>query len=147
LGLPRDSRHLSRFSLDPWCDDNDFPAGGNKTVLYTTWIKETIMKASIATLVFSAALAVAIPAQSAEQLGKVSFPTSCDPAVQEQFERGVAMLHSFWFSAAEKTFRDVVAKDPSCAIARWGFASILMANPLAGQGASAQRPAQPVDSP
>jgi len=97
------------------------------------------MKASIATLVFSAALAVAIPAQSAEQLGKVSFPTSCDPAVQEQFERGVAMLHSFWFSAAEKTFRDVVAKDPSCAIARWGFASILMANPLAGQGAAPKR--------
>jgi tetratricopeptide (TPR) repeat protein len=30
----------------------------------------------------------------------------------------------------------VVAKDPSCVIARWGFASILMSNALAGQGAS-----------
>ncbi|MGH8661491.1 MAG: hypothetical protein ACREUB_06975 [Burkholderiales bacterium] len=56
--------------------------------------------------------------------------------MQAQFERGVAMLHSFWYSAAEKTFRDVLAKDPGCAIATWGIASILMSNPLAGQGAS-----------
>jgi tetratricopeptide (TPR) repeat protein len=108
-------------------------------MLYTTRVKETIMKSSIATFVFIAALAAAIPAQSAEQLGKVNFPTSCDPAVQQQFESGVAMLHSFWYPAAEKTFRDVVAKDPSCAIARWGFASILMLNPLAGQGAAPKR--------
>jgi tetratricopeptide (TPR) repeat protein len=71
-----------------------------------------------------------------EKLGKVSFPTSCDPKVQAQFERGVAMLHSFWFSAGEKTFRDVLAQDPSCTIANWGIAAILMSNPLAGQGAS-----------
>jgi hypothetical protein len=32
-----------------------------------------------------------------EQLGKVSFPTSCAPAVQAEFERAVALLHSFWF--------------------------------------------------
>ena len=94
------------------------------------------MKTSIASIVFITALAAAIPAQSAEQLGKVTFPTSCDPAVQQQFERGVAMLHSFWTGAAEKTFREVVDRDPSCVIARWGYASILMSNPLAGQGAS-----------
>ena len=86
--------------------------------------------------VSAALLAAAIPAHSAEQLGKVRFSSSCDPAVQEQFERGVAMLHSFYYPAAEKAFRDVVSKDPSCTIARWGFASILMSNPLAGQGAS-----------
>src|SRR5262245_3523488 len=94
------------------------------------------MKSFFSTFLSIAALAAAIPAQSAEQLGKVSFPTSCDPKVQAQFERGVAMLHSFWYSAAEKTFREVADRDPSCAIARWGFASIIMANPLAGQGAS-----------
>lgn len=32
--------------------------------------------------------------QQDEKLGKVSFPTSCDPKVQAEFERGVAMLHS-----------------------------------------------------
>ena len=40
-------------------------------------------------------------------LGKVSFPTSCDPKVQPAFERAVAMLHSFWYSAGEKAFREV----------------------------------------
>ncbi len=69
-------------------------------------------------------------------LGKVTFPTSCDPKVQPKFERGVAMLHSFWYSAAEQTFREVLKEDPQCGIATWGVAAILMSNPLAGQGAS-----------
>jgi tetratricopeptide (TPR) repeat protein len=69
-------------------------------------------------------------------LGKVTFATSCDPKVQPAFERAVAMLHSFWYSAGEKAFRDVLKDDPQCAIATWGIASILMSNPLAGQGAS-----------
>jgi tetratricopeptide (TPR) repeat protein len=46
------------------------------------------------------------------------------------------MLHSFWYSAGEQTFRDVLAKDPSCAIASWGIAAILMSNPLAGVGST-----------
>ncbi len=69
-----------------------------------------------------------------DQVGKVSFANSCAPAVQEEFGRAVAMLHSFWYSAGERTFRDVLAKDPSCAIATWGIAAILMNNPLAGIG-------------
>jgi len=73
---------------------------------------------------------------ASEQLGKVDFPNSCSPAIQEKFLRGVAMLHSFWYSAARATFEQVADEDPSCAIAAWGFASILMANPLAGSGAS-----------
>jgi tetratricopeptide (TPR) repeat protein len=72
------------------------------------------------------------------QLGTVDFPNSCSPAVQETFLRGVAMLHSFWFAEGEKTFRDVLAKDPSCAIATWGIAALLMSNPLAGAGSSPQ---------
>ena len=39
-----------------------------------------------------------------EQLGKVHFPTSCEPTVQPAFERGVALLHSFWFPEARKVF-------------------------------------------
>lgn len=31
--------------------------------------------------------------QQDEKLGKLSFPTSCDPKVQAEFERGVAMIH------------------------------------------------------
>src|SRR5436190_12395341 len=71
-----------------------------------------------------------------DQLGKVDFPNSCSPAVQEKLLRGVAMLHSFYYSAAERAFGEVAAEDNSCAIAAWGFASILMANPLQGVGAS-----------
>ena len=88
------------------------------------------------------ALAVHMPTQAHEAdsqsgpLGKVSFPTSCDPKVQPAFERAVAMLHSFWYAAGEKTFREVLKDDPQCAIATWGIASILMSNALAGQGAS-----------
>ena len=70
------------------------------------------------------------------QLGKVDFSNSCSPGVQAEFARGVAMLHSFWYSAAEQTFRDVLAKDPACAIADWGMAAILMSNPLAGAGST-----------
>ena len=57
-----------------------------------------------------------------EQLGTVSFPTSCSPAVQAEFQRGVALLHSFAYSAAESTFRAVAEKDPGCAMAHWGIA-------------------------
>jgi tetratricopeptide (TPR) repeat protein len=57
-----------------------------------------------------------------EKLGSVSFPTSCAPAVQPGFERGVALLHSFAYSASEQAFRDVANRDPSCAIAYWGMA-------------------------
>src|SRR2546427_7869401 len=31
-----------------------------------------------------------------------------------------AMLHSFRWAETEKAFRDVLARDPSCAIASWG---------------------------
>ncbi len=70
------------------------------------------------------------------KLGTVNFPTSCDPKVQPGFERAVAMLHSFWFNAAENAFEKVLAQDPSCSIAAWGYAAILMDNPLGGLGAS-----------
>jgi tetratricopeptide (TPR) repeat protein len=72
------------------------------------------------------------------QLGKVNFANTCSPAVQTELSQAVAMLHSFWYSAGEQAFRDVLKKDPECAIATWGIASILMSNPLAGQGASAK---------
>ena len=67
-----------------------------------------------------------------EKLGKVSFPTSCDPKVQAQFERGVAMLHSYWFINARKTFESVLQQDPGCAMAHWGIAVDLLGNSLVG---------------
>src|ERR671922_1806469 len=64
------------------------------------------------------------------QLGSVTFPTACDPRAQADFERGVAMLHSYWFNYAGKTFRSVLERDPGCAIAYWGIALDLLGNTL-----------------
>jgi len=87
-------------------------------------------------IALSLAAAGAALAQSGDQLGKVEFPNSCSPAVQERFLRGVAMLHSFYYSAPQTAFEDVAAEDNACAIAAWGYASILMLNPLQGIGSS-----------
>src|SRR5262245_34073299 len=65
-----------------------------------------------------------------EQLGKVNFPTSCDPKVQAQFERGVAMLHSYWFTEGGKVFDGIAKQDPSCVMAYWGYAVNLLGNTL-----------------
>jgi len=70
-----------------------------------------------------------------EQLGKVSFPTSCDPKVQAQFERGVALLHSFWFPEGRKALLGVLEADPSCSIAYWGIGVNRLLNPFGGQPA------------
>jgi hypothetical protein len=57
-----------------------------------------------------------------EKLGAVAFPVSCAPSVQQQFNRGVALLHSFAYRPAEAAFRKVLEQDPRCAIAHWGIA-------------------------
>jgi len=56
------------------------------------------------------------------KLGEVSFSTSCKPAVQADFNRAVALLHSFTYMPANDAFRDVAQKDPTCAMAYWGMA-------------------------
>lgn len=42
-----------------------------------------------------------------EKLGQVNFPVSCSAAAQKQFNRAVAMLHSFRYEVAEKAFSEV----------------------------------------
>src|SRR5262249_43750381 len=65
--------------------------------------------------------------------GKVGFPASCDPKVQARFERGVALLHSFWFPEGRKAFLEVLEADPSCSIAYWGLGVNRLLNPFGGQ--------------
>jgi hypothetical protein len=60
-----------------------------------------------------------------EQLGTVHFPTTCTESVQKSFERGVALLHSFWYEEAQKQFQQVAEDDPHCAMAHWGIAMSL----------------------
>lgn len=68
----------------------------------------------------------------APQLGTVHFPTSCRPDVQKEFDRGIALLHSFWFSAAIESFDKVLEADPKCVMAHWGTALSWWGNPFAG---------------
>jgi len=98
------------------------------------------MKYPVIAFVSLATLSAALPASGAEQLGKVTFPTSCDLKVQAQFERGVAMLHSYWFGSARKTFEAVLQQDPGCAMAYWGIAVDLLGNSHAA--APSQKDAQ-----
>jgi len=57
-----------------------------------------------------------------ERLGKVDFPVSCADSVRQDFQRAVALLHSFAYADAEKGFADVAARDPKCSMAWWGVA-------------------------
>jgi hypothetical protein len=69
-----------------------------------------------------------------DQVGtdNVSFVTTCAPALRQDFNRGVALLHSFGFAQAIAAFDAVIAKDPTCAIAHWGVALSRWGNPFAG---------------
>lgn len=59
---------------------------------------------------------------SAATLGTVHFKTSCIPAVANDFNRAVALLHSFEYDEARDVFSAVAKKDPNCAMAHWGEA-------------------------
>src|SRR6266851_8162732 len=63
--------------------------------------------------------------QHHHDLGSVHFPVSCTPPAQKTFDRGVALLHSFWYDEAEKTFSEVTRADPACAMGYWGVAMSL----------------------
>ena len=67
-----------------------------------------------------------------EKLGRVQFKTSCTAEAQKQFERALAMLHSFFFPETVKAFGAIPETDPNCAIAYWGIAMNQRPNPLVG---------------
>ncbi len=60
--------------------------------------------------------------QAESSFGQVHFPISTTPAAQAQFDRAVAMLHSFWYEELEREFKKVLELDPDCAMACWGIA-------------------------
>ena len=73
-------------------------------------------------MAMGSAEAPATAAQMQERLGTVSFPVSCGAQVQPYFDRGVALLHDFWYDEAQKQFERIVKNDPKCAMAHWGLA-------------------------
>lgn len=55
--------------------------------------------------------------------GNVSFPVTAKvPDARKFFDQGIGQLHGFWYFEAERSFRQVAALDPDCAMAYWGMA-------------------------
>ncbi|HEY0701246.1 MAG TPA: hypothetical protein VGD60_00620 [Candidatus Acidoferrales bacterium] len=71
------------------------------------------------------------PKKNTERLGTVHFATSCNSPAQKEFNRSVALLHSFQFSDAIDGFNATLKSDPTCAIADWGIALSDWSNPFA----------------
>jgi hypothetical protein len=94
-----------------------------------------------AALLLSAVLAPCASSQTAphsahshaagvERLGKVEFKVDCNAAAQVEFNRAMALYHSFWWPAALKAFEAVAQADPSCGMAHWGRAMVILDNPF-----------------
>jgi len=93
-----------------------------------TRIRTHMKNLLVATVLLASSAAMAAPGElthdhpAPEKLGTVHFENSCAAAVQPQFERAIALLHSFSYSLAAKEFEAVASQDPGCAIAHWGIA-------------------------
>jgi hypothetical protein len=72
-----------------------------------------------------------------DRVAGVHFPTSCSPAAQAHVDRGVALLHAFWFAPAREAFAAAAEADPTCGMAHWGTAMAWLDDPLGGPAAPA----------
>jgi hypothetical protein len=90
-----------------------------------------LIAAILLTLGASSCLAQGHQHGSGEKLGTVHFSTSCNAAAQKEFNRAVALLHSFQFSRAIEGFNAVLGMDATCGIAYWGIALSDWSNPFA----------------
>jgi hypothetical protein len=106
-------------------------------------VHSSLLAPITATILFSAGLAPSAFSQSspsqdpahahspgAERLGKVEFKLECNAAAQEEFNRAMALYHSFVWPAAAASFEAVVQKDPTCGMAHWGRALVILDNPF-----------------
>ena len=66
-----------------------------------------------------------------EKLGTAAFTVECNANAQQEFNRGIALYHSFWFDPANKSFDKVAQLDPGCGLAHWGRALSALGNPFA----------------
>jgi tetratricopeptide (TPR) repeat protein len=90
-----------------------------------------LIAAILLILVASSRLAHERQHGNGEKLGTVHFATSCNEVAQTEFNRAVALLHSFQFSGAIEGFNAVLREDPTCGIAYWGIALSDWSNPFA----------------
>jgi tetratricopeptide (TPR) repeat protein len=79
------------------------------------------MSAALVALLGAANL-LAQHSHGSEGVGRAHMDTSCAPAVQAAFDRGLALLHNFWYARALAQFQEIQTADPECAMAYWGAA-------------------------
>ena len=94
--------------------------------------RTTCLAALAAALLAPPLLAQHDHGRSAEQLGRVDFPISCNAEAQQRFTRAMALLHSFWWEQGQPAFEAVADADSTCALAYWGMAVNAWGNPFAG---------------
>lgn len=63
-------------------------------------------------------------------LGQVNFPVSCTPDAQAKFNTVAALLYSFYWEKIDAAVDDVLAADPTCAMAYWAKAVASIDNTL-----------------
>jgi len=62
------------------------------------------------------------PADHLHGVGHVHMESGCAPAVADEFDRALALLHNFWYERALESFTRVIRADRTCALAYWGAA-------------------------
>jgi hypothetical protein len=78
--------------------------------------------AIVASLVLTCTLGAAPPVAPLAGIGSVHMEISCGADAGARFDRGLALLHNFWYERALTEFDAVIAAHPDCAIAYWGAA-------------------------
>ncbi|MGA2302438.1 MAG: hypothetical protein ABSG77_17295 [Candidatus Acidiferrum sp.] len=94
-------------------------------------VRGKLIAAILLTLVASSSRAQEHQHEKGEKLGVVHFATSCNAEAQKEFDRAVALLHSFQFSRAIGGFNAALGEDATCGIAYWGIALSDWSNPFA----------------
>ena len=94
-------------------------------------VRVKLIAAMLLTLVASRSVSQEHQHGNGEKLGEVQFATSCNEVAQKEFNRAVALLHSFQFSRAIEGFNAVLEEDATCGIAYWGIALSDWSNPFA----------------
>src|SRR5579864_4492630 len=70
-------------------------------------------------------VAPSLPAKLMSGQGDVHFAiTTSNPMAQKFFDQGVAQMHSFWATEAERSFRQAAELDPEAPMPWWGVAMV-----------------------
>jgi hypothetical protein len=106
------------------------PAGGSAMTRQSRTFTSALLAGAVALVALAPIDGSTQSGPQAEDLGRVHFKTSCTVAAQQEFERGLALVHSFYYPDSVKAFTEATRLDPQCAIAYWGIAISHRPNPL-----------------